>query len=309
MRLPTVRAKLTALVSLSAVVMLAALPVLSWLLHRQLVDEVDDRVTEAERAFQTELDDDLADLTLASRVLAADARDRCTPSSGTTPTRARQLAQVFLDVYPDIDVLLVEADGHVLAQVGLRAPARARRARSPSSPSWRAEGKEFQRRRRARLRVADVRRAAGVRHRPCRSRGVGGVVVCLPLDADYLKNASAKLGLELALAVVDSGTTARVVGADARTSPRGARRGAADATRRSSTRRDRSWAVARFEPRQLAGRARPRRDGRRARRDRHPAHRPAQPALRARRARRRRRSSRSASARGSRRSCRARSRA
>src|SRR5271166_1907237 len=71
-RLPTVRSKLIALVSLSAVVMLAALPVLSWLLHRQLVDEVDDRVTDAERAFQSELDDDLADLTLASRVLGAD---------------------------------------------------------------------------------------------------------------------------------------------------------------------------------------------------------------------------------------------
>src|SRR5580693_9925662 len=71
-RLPTVRAKLTALVSLSVVVMLAALPVLSWLLHRQLVDEVDDRVTDAEKAFQTELDDDLSDLTLASRILSAD---------------------------------------------------------------------------------------------------------------------------------------------------------------------------------------------------------------------------------------------
>src|SRR5580658_10186618 len=70
-RLPTVRAKLTALVLLSVVVMLAALPVLSWLLHSQLTDEVNDRVGSAERAFQTELDDDLADLTLASRVLAA----------------------------------------------------------------------------------------------------------------------------------------------------------------------------------------------------------------------------------------------
>ncbi len=56
-RLRTVRAKLTALVSLSAVVMVAALPVLSWLLHRQLVDEVGSRVTDAERAFQSELED------------------------------------------------------------------------------------------------------------------------------------------------------------------------------------------------------------------------------------------------------------
>ena len=34
--------------------MLAALPVLSWVLHKQLVDEADDRVTDAEKAFQTE---------------------------------------------------------------------------------------------------------------------------------------------------------------------------------------------------------------------------------------------------------------
>src|SRR5271166_1879057 len=112
-RLPTVRAKLTALVSLSVVVMLAALPVLSWLLHRQLVDEVDDRVTEAEKAFQTELDDDLADLTLASRILAAD--DATAKAIQRHDAEgARQLARVFLGVYPDIDVLLVEPAGGVL---------------------------------------------------------------------------------------------------------------------------------------------------------------------------------------------------
>ena len=43
---------------LSVVVMLAALPVLSWILHRQLVDEVGERVTDAEHAFETELDDE-----------------------------------------------------------------------------------------------------------------------------------------------------------------------------------------------------------------------------------------------------------
>ncbi|HEY6463404.1 MAG TPA: hypothetical protein VIY73_24725, partial [Polyangiaceae bacterium] len=98
LRLPTVRAKLTALVALSAVVMLAALPVLSWLLHRQLVDEVDDRVTEAEHAFQTELDDDLADLTLASRILSADGAT-ARAIQRHDGARARQLAQVFIDVY------------------------------------------------------------------------------------------------------------------------------------------------------------------------------------------------------------------
>src|SRR5271166_2288305 len=114
-RLPTVRAKLTALVSLSTVAMLVALPVLSWLLHRQLVDEVEDRVRQAERAFQTELDDDIADLTLASRVIAADgATARALRRHDAE--RARQLAQIFVGVYPSIDILIVEGDGGVLAQ-------------------------------------------------------------------------------------------------------------------------------------------------------------------------------------------------
>ena len=71
-RLKTVRAKLTMLVALSIIMMLATLPVLSWLLHRQLIDEVDDRVAEAEKSFREELKDDLADLSLAARILAAD---------------------------------------------------------------------------------------------------------------------------------------------------------------------------------------------------------------------------------------------
>jgi adenylate cyclase len=120
-RLTTVRAKLTALVALSAVVMFAAMPVLSWLLHRQLVDEVDDRVTEAEKAFQTELDDDLSDLTLASRILSADGATAHAIQRHDAD-RARQLAQVFVDVYPNIDVLLVDELGHVLAQVGCEHP-------------------------------------------------------------------------------------------------------------------------------------------------------------------------------------------
>src|ERR1700674_3927983 len=121
LRLPTVRAKLTALVSLSIAAMLVALPVLSWLLHRQLVDEVDDRVTEAERAFQTELDDDILDLTLASRVVAADGAT-AQAFRHHDAARVRQLAQLFIGVYPNIDILIVESDGHVLAQVGCQHP-------------------------------------------------------------------------------------------------------------------------------------------------------------------------------------------
>jgi len=247
-RLPTVRAKLTALVSLSVVVMLAALPVLSWLLHRQLVDEVDDRVTDAERAFQTELDDDLADLTLASRVLAADAAT-ARAIVKRDADRARQLASVFLGVYPDIDVLLVEPDGSVLAQVGCNAPP-AQVGAIPELADLSA-GKEVRgvvaHGCEAPASVAPPAYAIGV---PL--PGVGSVVVCLPIDDGYLKNASAKLGLELAFAVLEPGDDKRLVG-QTPDFPHAIR----NVSSRSSTIVDvanRTWAVARFEPRQLVGR-------------------------------------------------------
>jgi adenylate cyclase len=249
LRLPTVRAKLTALVSLSAVVMLAALPVLSWLLHRQLVDEVDDRVTDAERAFQSELDDDIADLTLASRVLAADgATQRALQHHDAV--RARRLAQVFLDVYPDLDVLLLEPDGQVLAQVGCEHPPE--RVGPGTELGDVAAGK-----------VAHAVVAHGCESEmssapPAYAIGVsmgasGSLVVCLPLDSGYLRNSSSKLGLELAFAALEPGLGHPLVGQTA-DFPH-AELGALTTQSRLVDTRDRSWAVARFEPRQLEGRA------------------------------------------------------
>jgi adenylate cyclase len=242
----TVRAKLTALVSLSAVVMLAALPVLSWLLHRQLVDEVDDRVTDAERGFQTELDDDLADLTLASRVLAADgATARAIEKHDAA--RARRLAQVFVDVYPDIDVLLVEADGNVLAEVGCqRAPERLS---DMADLAGLGEGRPIHAVAAHGCEAGDDAPPAYVIAVPV--QGVGAVVLCMPLDDAYLRNASAKLGLELALGVLEVGSEDHLVG-QTQSFPRSALR----VRSRGSTiiaAGDRSWAVARFEPRQLEG--------------------------------------------------------
>src|SRR5580698_6150090 len=98
-RLRTVKAKLTALVALSIVVMLAALPILSWVLHRQMLDEVDDRVVDARKSFLTELDDDLADLSLAARVLAQDEGTR-RAIAVRDPAKAREMASTFLTIYP-----------------------------------------------------------------------------------------------------------------------------------------------------------------------------------------------------------------
>jgi adenylate cyclase len=236
-------------VLLSTVVMLAALPVLSWLLHRQLVDEVDDRVRGAERAFRSELDDDLADLTLASRVLATD--------SATThalqrqdAARARKLAQVFLDVYPEIDVLFVEPDGSVLAQVGCDHP-----------PARVSNGSEL-----ADM-ISSAKATHGVVTHGCESDAssappayaiavpmgaAGSVVVRMPLDEAYLKNTKSKLGLELALAVIAPDGGERSVG-ETESFPRSAIHASLQQSAIVNT-QDRSWAVARFELRQLEGR-------------------------------------------------------
>ena len=246
-RLHTVRAKLTALVSLSVVVMLAALPVLSWLLHRQLVDEVDDRVTDAERAFQTELDDDLSSLTLASRILSADGATR-RAITARDPVRARELAQMFVDVYPNIDVLLVQSDGKVLAQVGCDTPpADVNGVPEMAAAMKGAELKEvIEHGCESPTSSAPSAYVIGV---PL--PGVGAVFTCMPVDAGYLKNASAKLGLELALAVLGEGET--IVGAT-RQFPSGAERAAGRADTTLVDAGGRSWAVQRFEPRQLHGR-------------------------------------------------------
>ena len=239
-RLRTVRAKLTALVGLSVVMMLAALPLLSWVLHRQMLDEVDDRVVEAEKAYEAELGDDLADLELAARVLGADT-DTARALHAHDARAARGLAQIFVDVYPDIDVLIADESGAVVAQVGCTsAPARL-----DAIPELGA------------LVLARTHRAI-VRH-GCESgageappamviaspvAGGGTVVVCMPLGAKYLANTSAKLGLELGLAVGDGGATIA-------TTP-GFPPSAMAIARHEATPLDEgshAWAVARFEPR------------------------------------------------------------
>ena len=197
LRLPTVRAKLTALVLTTLVMMLATLPLLSWLLDKQLVDEVDDRVESARKSFQTELDDDLADLTLAARVIAADS-DTARALVARDGQKADDLAAIFVGVYPELDVLLADPSGAVIAQVGCATPVRDLHAVPELGPALGAPARAFR----------------GLTAHGCEGRadappayviatpvaGAGFVVVCLPLDTAHLANAADKLGLALALA-------------------------------------------------------------------------------------------------------------
>ncbi len=194
-RLKTVRAKLTMLVALSVVAMLATLPVLSWLLHKQLLDEVDDRVTEAESAFLYELNDDLADLTLAARILATNS-DTERALTAHDETQTRLLAQTLMNIYPNIDIVLADASGKVLVSLGCSA--------EPTDEMLGVFG-------------AEVR---GVVEHGCEKgdngnspafvisvpvKTAGSVIVALPLDVELVANASLKLNLELAI-LLPSGT-------------------------------------------------------------------------------------------------------
>jgi adenylate cyclase len=198
MRLSTVRAKLTALVATTVLLMVATLPVLSWLLQKQLVDEVDDRVEEAQKSFEQELRDDLDDLTLAARVIAADGDTRRFLVARDAQ-RADDLAELFVSVYPDLDVILATADGAVLAQVGCKSAI----VKLLDVPAFAAvlSGGSFRG-------LTDHGCEAGADAPPAYSIAlpvkegsvvVGAVVVCLPIDTAHLTNASTKLGLELAL--------------------------------------------------------------------------------------------------------------
>ena len=120
-RFRSVRAKLTALVALTAVASLAAVGVLSWVMQRQLLDRVDDRVPEAARGFETELDDDLRDLEAIARELAS--RDSIVRALKANDAKAGRAAMKLLQkAHPDILVLLFDAKGALVAKVGVARP-------------------------------------------------------------------------------------------------------------------------------------------------------------------------------------------
>ena len=116
-RLRTVRAKLLALVALSIVVTMATLPLLSWLLHKQLLQEVDDSVENAEEAYQAELDDDIVDMRLAATLLANDSDVHRAIETNDAKT-LQDMTDVFAKMYPDIDIVFIRKDGTVLARFG-----------------------------------------------------------------------------------------------------------------------------------------------------------------------------------------------
>ncbi len=194
LRFRTVRAKLTALVAMSGLVLLAALPLLFLAMHEQLVGEADDRVEVAEEAFAAELEDGMHDLRLAAELIATDS-----DTQRAIEARDRQalhaITAAFRREYPEMDLLFAAPGGEVLAHPGCEsAPGQLARIEA-LAPAVRGE------------------RVEGVTRHGCESAeaappsyivavpvtGGGVVVVCLPLGRTFLSRAATKSRLELAI--------------------------------------------------------------------------------------------------------------
>lgn len=236
-RFRSVRAKLLALVGLSAVLMLVALPMLAWLTRDELVTQAGERVSAGEAAFEVELGDDLTEVTLFARVLAAD-ENTAQAIAARDQHAALRLARRFAEAWPHLDVLLFDETGALLAQVGCDDPpkdvsrfgaATGERGLLLRGGCEAGAGKPF-------AWVVQVPVASG-----------GRVVACLPFDRTSLDNATQKVRLELAVA----DDAASLASSSAFPLPilRAAGEGPAVLVRHQGH----QWAVASFRPKAVGG--------------------------------------------------------
>jgi adenylate cyclase len=192
--LNTVRAKLTTLVGLSAVATLAALPILNWVMSRQLEDVIDDRVPDALKGFDLELEDDVRDLEAATRSLGESEELYNALKKGDVAGANGELV-VFHDSYPGIGLVALTPEGKPLAQLGL--PSFDAREGIPGKDKLLAGAPEARvLRHHGCTAVKDPRPAFAI-IRPVKDGGF--VMGCMTLDETYLSNSAEKVGVELAI--------------------------------------------------------------------------------------------------------------
>ncbi|HEY2406305.1 MAG TPA: adenylate/guanylate cyclase domain-containing protein [Polyangiaceae bacterium] len=191
--LNTVRAKLIALVGLSAVTTAASLPVLHWVMDRELTDVVADRVPEAVRGFDLELADDIRDLEAATFSLAGSEEVARALATNNSELAHGEL-KVFRKAYPGIVFAAYDKDGNAVAQSGLHggAPSGERAVGLTELSSGKDE---------ARLITHDGCSAQSAKESALmiarRVKDSGVLVACMLLDKDYASNSHAKLGIDL----------------------------------------------------------------------------------------------------------------
>ena len=190
----SIRAKLALLVVLPLVLLCGALPILSSIQHKELINAADDQVEDAERAFVAEMEDDLADLNLAARIIATHDKTERAMRDGSVK-EALDVAKIFASLYPRLDVTLATRDGRVLGDVG---PTDTPDHLSKMSGVGALDGNE------ERHMLLAQGCALPETHAPPSQAvlapigRIGWVLACEPLDTGYLENVSDKLSLELA---------------------------------------------------------------------------------------------------------------
>ncbi len=200
-RLNTVRAKLATLVALPIIVTVAALPILSWLIEKQLVEQADERVVDGERAFRAEIKDSLLDLSLASTVMATDI-GTVNAFAAHDAAALRAVGQQFEAVYPELDILFFDETGKLVTQLGCEHPLANLASYPELAPVM--KGAEVRTVTAHGCEAIDAAPPAHMIAAPV--KGGGAVVVCSPVSSTYLANAGEKFGLELAM-VPSHGTT------------------------------------------------------------------------------------------------------
>jgi adenylate cyclase len=243
LRLTTVRAKLTALVAFSAIVTLASLPVLSWIMDRQIVEQVDERVPAAVHGFGLEMSDDLRNmrtvvLELASQPEVQKAlRDK-------RPKDLERLGAIFHTAYPRIDFDFFDAEDGALAQIEVEHPP----ASAKLVPELASLGPNT-----VLQTVTDKGCETGADAYPAfiaaeRLPGIGLIMACLPLDDDYLTEVRERMGVELSFITPDG----KSLGHTKRFPVAGMAQAKPTPTLVKTRRRD--WALERFTPDTMQGR-------------------------------------------------------
>lgn len=189
--LKTVRAKLTTLVALSGVAALASLPLLHWVMTRQLVDVVDDRVPDAVRGFDLELEDDVKDIDVAARTLAESDELEAALRTGDAAA-AREELRAWHETYPGVGLLAIDGSGKLLASAGVAgtdpaALGELARSGAPETRLLLPNGC---------VPAATPRPSFAIARAV---RGKGRIVACMTFDEGYLANSSEKLGVQLGI--------------------------------------------------------------------------------------------------------------
>src|SRR5262245_43587940 len=120
-RLSTVRAKLTVLVALSSLATLAALPALSWVMHRQLLAQISERVPQAIRNFRLELRQQQRAISTTSRQVSR-TRELVEGLRLWNEATAGTALEVVIDAHPNVAVVAFDEVGDLVAARGIDAP-------------------------------------------------------------------------------------------------------------------------------------------------------------------------------------------